>query len=230
MANEVNSSRQERLNIGESLLIPSGTQVQLEIGGIVAKLKSYSVGCLPEDCLIFTYPSMTNPGSIARKLFKGNKITLEYVDKGNVFAFQSELLGYITEPAKLIFVAYPTVITRHNLRNVTRASCSLLAEVDVNGERFEGIITDISETGGRISITAQWTEQLLPSMKINQAFLIFCRLPGIEAPVEIVGQVRNFQSEAQRITIGTFFHGVDPEVSAGIINFVMTIQKVLLDH
>jgi c-di-GMP-binding flagellar brake protein YcgR len=220
------SVRQELLNMGESLLIPSGTQVQLEIDGIPAKLRSHSVGCLPEGCLIFRYPTMTHPGAIAHKLFKGNKISLQYMDKGNVFTFRTELLGFITEPVKLIFLAYPSEITRQNLRNVARTSCSLIAEVDVNGEKFEGIITDISETGGRISITAQWADQLLPAMRINQAFLILCRLPGIEDPVEIVGQVRNFQSEIQRITIGTFFHGVDPAVCAAIINFVMTVQKI----
>jgi c-di-GMP-binding flagellar brake protein YcgR len=219
--------REERLIIGRSLLIPPGTQVQLEIDGILVKLKSYAVGYLPGDCLIFKYPSITSLGSIAHKLFKGNKVIVGYVDKGNVFGFQSELLGFITEPTKLIFVSYPAVIARHNLRKGTRVSCSLLAEVDVNGEKFEGLITDISGTGCCLSITAQSVEQSFPSMKINQTFAILCQLPGIEAPVEVVGRVKNFQRETQRISIGTLFHDVDPVIMDGIISFVLAIQKIL---
>ena len=139
-----NDFREQKLLLGRSLTIPPGTQVQIEIQGILTKLKSYSVGFLPEDCLIFKYPSTPNLGPIAHKLYKGNKIVVGYVDKGNVFGFQSEMLGYTMEPVKLIFVAYPTIIARHSLRKGKRVFCSLLAEVDVNGERFEGLITDIS--------------------------------------------------------------------------------------
>jgi c-di-GMP-binding flagellar brake protein YcgR len=227
MADADISFRQERLTIGKSLLIPHGTQVQLEIDGILAKLKSYSVGFLPEDCLIFKYPSMTSLGPISHKLFKGNKIIVGYIDKGNVFGFQSEILGFITEPVKLIFVAYPSVIARHNLRKGKRVACSLLAEADVDGEKFEGLITDISETGCCLSITPQMAEQSFPSMRINQAFLIHCQMPGIEAPVEIEGRVKNFQRDTQRVSIGTTFDDVDPVVRDSIVNFILTLQKIL---
>jgi c-di-GMP-binding flagellar brake protein YcgR len=219
--------REENLSIGKSLLLPAGTQVQLEIEGIFAKLKSYSVGFVSDECLIFRYPAMTNLGSIVHKLFKGNKIIVGYVDKGNVFRFQSEILGYITEPAKLIFVAYPIVIARHSLRKGKRVSCSILATVEVNGEQFEGVVTDISATGYCVSITEQSTERPLPSLKINQEFRTFCRLPGSEAQVEVVGRVRNFQRETQRVSIGALFHDVDLSVMDNIINFVSAIQKIL---
>jgi c-di-GMP-binding flagellar brake protein YcgR len=219
--------REEKLIIGRSLMIPPGTQVQLEIEGVMTKLKSSAVGFMPEDCLIFKYPSMTSLGPIAHKLFKGNKIIVGYVDKGSVFGFQSELLGFITEPVKLIFVAYPTVIARHSLRKGNRVFCSLLAEVGVNEEKFEGLITDISGTGCCLSIMAQSAEQSFPSMRINQEFLIVCQLPGIDTPVEILGRVKNFQRETQRINIGTLFHDVDPMVMDGIMNFVLAIQKII---
>ncbi len=220
--------REEKLLLGRSLTIPPGTQVQIEIQGIVPKLKSQSGGFLPEDCLIFKYPSTPGLGPIVHKLYKGNKIVVGYVDKGSVFGFQSEILGYTTEPVKLIFVAYPTVIARHSLRKGKRVFCSLLAEVDVDGQKFEGLITDISGTGCCLTITAQSAEQSLPGMRINQDFPIFLQLPGIETPVEIVGRVKNFQREAQRISIGTLFHDdLDPAVMNGIMNFVLAIQKII---
>jgi len=127
----------------------------------------------------------------------------------------------------LIFVSYPSMISRHSLRKAARVACSLLAETEVVGEKFEGIITDISEAGCCLSITAQTAEQSFPSMRVDQAFLIRCQLPGIEDPREIVGKVKNFQRQAQRVTIGAVFHDVDAVVREDIMNFVITLQKML---
>jgi hypothetical protein len=116
-------------------------------------------------------------------------------------------------------------ISRHDLRKAERVPCSLLAEVDVNGEEFGGLITDISEIGCRLSITAQAAEKSFPDLKIDQTFLIRCQLPGIETPVEIAGQVKNFQREGQGIIIGTLFYDVDPVIRDYIINFAMTTKR-----
>jgi len=218
---------EERFNIDKSLLIPFGTPLQLEIDGVLARLKSWSVGLLLEECLIIKYPKTAGLGPIAHKLFKGNKIIVRYIDRGNVFAFESKVLGFITEPAKLIFVAYPSAISRHNLRKATRVVCSLLAEVEAMGEKYDGLITDLSETGCCLNITAQPTGKSFPSMRIDQAFLIRCQLPGIGAPIEIVGLAKHLQRDGQKSIIGTLFHDVDPLVRDDICNFVMTVQKIL---
>jgi c-di-GMP-binding flagellar brake protein YcgR len=216
---------QEQLNVGESSLIPIGTQVELEVEGAMAKLKSFCVGALPEDCLIFKYPSITGPGSVTDKLFEGNKITVRYVDRGNVFAFQSELLGLVAVPVKLIFVTYPAIIVRHSLRKVQRVDYPLFAEVDVSRERFEGLIKDISVRGCRLSIIAQSSGQALPSIEVGQRLSIRCVLSGIDAPTIITGQVKSVQRENQKITIGTAFPDIDPEVRDRLTSFISGIQK-----
>jgi len=217
----------EQFNVGESFLIPIGTQVELELDGVMAKLKSICVGGLPEDCLIFKCPSITELGPMTDKLSEGNKITVRYVDRGNVFAFQSELLGFVAAPVKLIFVTYPTLIVRHSLRKVQRIDYPLFAEVDVNGEQFEALITDISVRGCRLSIIAQPANQVLPGIKVDQMLSIQCALEGIEAPIIITGQVKNFQRDGQKITLGTAFHDIDLEVRNRLASFISGIQKVL---
>jgi hypothetical protein len=149
------------------------------------------------------------------------------VDRGNVFAFQSELLGFVTAPVELIFVAYPATIVRHSLRKVQRVDYPLFAEVDVNDEQFEGLITDISVRGCRLSIIAQSTSQVLPGIRVDQILSIRCALPGIEASTMITGQVKNFQRDGQRIAIGTAFHDISVEVRERLANFISGIQKVL---
>jgi c-di-GMP-binding flagellar brake protein YcgR len=217
----------EQFNVGESFLIPIGTQVELELDGVMVKLKSFCVGGLPEGCLIFKYPSITEIGPMTNKLSEGNKITVRYVDRGNVFAFQSELLGFVAAPVKLIFVTYPTLIVRHSLRKVQRIDYPLFAEVDINGEQFEALITDISVRGCRLSIIAQPASQVLPGIKVDQMLSIQCALEGIEAPIIITGQVKNFQRDGEKITLGTAFHDIDLEVRNRLASFISGIQKVL---
>jgi c-di-GMP-binding flagellar brake protein YcgR len=218
---------QQQLNIEESFLIPIGTRVELELDGVMAKLKSFCVGALPEDCLIFKYPSITDLCPETNKLFEGNKITVRYVDRGNVFAFQSELLGFVTAPVKLIFVTYPTTIVRHSLRKVQRVDCPLFAEVDVSRERFEGLIKDISVRGCRLSIIARSASEVLPNIEVGQMLSIHCALSGIEAPTIITGQVKSVEKEGNKLTIGTAFHDIDFEVRERLTSFISGIQKVL---
>ena len=47
---------QEMLNVGKSFLLPVGTRLQMEIGGIDIKLESYVVGLLPDDAIIIKHP------------------------------------------------------------------------------------------------------------------------------------------------------------------------------
>jgi c-di-GMP-binding flagellar brake protein YcgR len=218
---------QQQLNIGESFLFPIGTQVELELDGVMAKLKSVCVGALPEDCLIFKYPNTTGFGPVTHKFFDGNKITVRYVDRGNVFAFQSELLGSVTTPVKLIFVAYPEMIVRHKLRKVQRVDYPLFAEVDVKHERFEGLIKDISVRGCRLSIVAQPASQVLPSIEVGQMLSIRCALSGIDQPTTIAAQVKSVQRGDQRVTIGTAFQDIDFEVRDRLASFISGIQKML---
>lgn len=128
-------SVQEMLNVGKSFLVPLGTRLQVEIGGVDIKLESYCVGLIPDDAIIIKYPQTGNLGSISHKLFKGNKVTLRYIYGGSVFAFQSEVLGVTSEPFRLVFIAYPALIARHRLRKNSRVQCYLPAEMYVGAKK-----------------------------------------------------------------------------------------------
>ena len=74
---------------GKSFFFPVGLPLQIEISGVSLRMSSVSVGYLAGNWLIIKYPSTGTFGSIASKLFKGNKITVRYVNEGDVFGFQS---------------------------------------------------------------------------------------------------------------------------------------------
>src|SRR5271157_5562236 len=103
---EDQESLYELEKIGKPFFFPIGIPLQIEIKGISFKMKSVSVGCLPDSCLILTYPS--TPMSISRGLFKGNRVIVRYLDGGNVFAFESELVCAAYEPVRLLYVSYPS--------------------------------------------------------------------------------------------------------------------------
>ena len=60
---------QRQLNIEESFLIPIGTCVELELDGVMAKLKSFCVGALPERLPDFQIPKHNRSWSATNLLF-----------------------------------------------------------------------------------------------------------------------------------------------------------------
>ena len=76
--------------LGMSFFPPIGTPLQIEIQDVSVKMSSTAVGYVAKKCLIITYPNTGTFGSVSNKLFKGNKVTVRYMNGGNVFGFQTE--------------------------------------------------------------------------------------------------------------------------------------------
>ena len=111
---------EEILAAGKEFFLNVGTPLQVEIEGITVRLNSICVGWLRDHYLIIKQPS-TGFGSIASKLFNGNKITVRFINNGDIFAFQSEIMESSNSP-RLIFVTYPKLVVRHSLRGSRRVN------------------------------------------------------------------------------------------------------------
>ena len=113
MSSEMHVSACGSTRSDKPFLLPPGTPLQLEIQDVSVKMNSLSVGYVAEKCLIVKYPSTGGFGPVSNKLFKGNKITVRYINDGSVFGFQSELLGVVVDPIRLLFLGPPEKIAHH---------------------------------------------------------------------------------------------------------------------
>jgi hypothetical protein len=224
----------EIINVGKSYVLPAGTPLQVEVDGVTVKLNSVSIGFLQDQYIVIRYPYSANLGSIAHKLFKGNKIQVHYLKGGSIFGFRTTLIGSTNEPFRLIFIDYPTVIVRQSLRKSRRVECSLPAELSGRGGQDRGIvhdivhtgvISDISLTGCAFNMRITSGVQPLPDVKMNEPVVMGLQLPGVEDKLEVYGQVRRMQRDSQKMEIGVRFQETDENVSNRLEDFILAIEK-----
>ena len=225
---------QEMLNVGKSFLLPIGTRLQMDIGGIDIRLESYVVGLLPDDAIIIKYPFTGSLGSITHKLFKGNKVTVRYIHGGSVFAFQSELLGSTNDPFRLIFIAYPSLIARHRLRKNSRVQCYLPAEMFLQKRNdkeiipdvgYSGIVSDLSIQGCCFGMIKSSSNQTLPHIRIEGSITVQIQLPGIETKIELSGLVRRSVRDANKMSIGIQFNDISEDIKNRIADHILAIEQ-----
>ncbi len=215
---------------GKSFFFPVGLPLQVEISGVSLRMSSVSVGYMAGNWLIIKYPSTGTFGSIASKLFKGNKITVRYVNEGDVFGFQSELVGSTVEPMRLLFISFPTTIARRSLRANRRIECYLPA--DIQGEKIkegetvkDGIILDINGAGCHFTMARGATEQVLPEVRMNDQLSISVQLPGTQDKVVLSAIIKNIHRDSQKIGLGLHFDDIDEEKKNRLVEFVSTLEK-----
>ncbi len=220
--------------LGRSFFLPVETPLQIEIGDVSVKMNSVSVGYVAETCLIIKYPSTGGFGPVSNKLFKGNKITVRYITNGNVFGFQSELLGVTNDPVRLLFLRYPKLIARHSLRSSRRIGCCLPADLvidhvksaDSAPEAFQGgIVEDISESGCNYCMIKDFPDLPFPDVDVGDAVTLSLRLPGAENEVRLLGDIRRIERDARRIGVGIQFREVTEEEKKGIVDYISAVEK-----
>jgi len=220
---------EEVLEVGKSFVLPVGTPLQIELGGVLVKMSSVSVGWLPDQYLVIRKPS-TGFGSIVSKLFKGNKITVRYISDGDAFAFQSEVVGSSDSPG-LIFVAYPSLVVRRNLRRSRRVLCYLPAEfqkeTDERGlipDVVSGILADLSLSGCAFEMI-KGPDTGPPDVKVDDAVKLHVQLPGQEQPIEFPGLVRRILRDGKRFSVGIEFRDMDADTEGKTADYIRTIEK-----
>lgn len=223
---------------GKQFFLPAGIPLQLEINDVSVKMNSMSVGCMDDKCLIVKYPNTGGFGPVSNKLFKGNRVTVRYVNDGSVFGFQSDLLGVATDPVRVLFLGFPKMVACHSLRAARRVGCYLPADLHIDHMRDEnflpetfrgGIVEDISELGCNYCMVKGLTDFPLPAVAVGDPVTLSLQLPGIENEVQILGDVRRVDKDVRRVGVGIKFREIDEEKKKGIRDYIATLEKFLMD-
>lgn len=96
----------------------SGTTIRLlALETTKSKWTTILIGARPGRYLIVEMPKM---GGAPVKLDDGTKWAVNFISKGAVYSFNSEILGYTYRLVPLLFLSYPQQVEVANLRNEKR--------------------------------------------------------------------------------------------------------------
>ncbi|MBF0566258.1 MAG: flagellar brake protein [Nitrospirae bacterium] len=204
-----------------NLNLEINTKLQINVQGLDGKLNCEFVGMPNDQCILATFPdagiadtvSENVSGSLNGKLVYGKPVIVRYVHNGKVFGFESVVMGSITTPVRLLFINYPRVIEKINLRRQERLFCLLPARLIVDNEStagtftsdsMSGTIMDVCKAGCRFKMKAEnvLDEKALP--KDCDAELEFL-LPGIGEPNVVSINIKSLSQRDGFAFIGVQF-------------------------
>lgn len=219
MAGPINKNLDfELAGYGKRISLEMGTELQVEFADVSISTYSALVGMESDIYMVIKCPTPYN--LIKQKLYTGNELIIKYLFAGTVYAFQSRIVDSISRPFKLLFIEYPKIIEKHELRSYKRAKCFFPTKLIFEQKECPGLVIDISRKGCKCQIKMIGGEKY-PPFKLDERIYLFSKFPGIEGDVEIVGTIRNLKKNKQEILMGVSFSKTNPEYIQQIINQYM---------
>ncbi len=212
------------LNQGVRLALELGIRLKVEIGGVDILLESSFVGFVNEY-IIITPPAPYQ--QIQHKMFDGVELVVRYFYQGTIYAFQTRLLSQIEKPTRLLFIEYPKLIQKSELRSEKRSFCFIPAVVSRDDKENQATIVDIARSGCHFTVSGKNNKRLM-FFKIEDKVSLKCKFPGVKAPVQIVGVVKNVRSSRYDTNVGVLFHENTADVTQKIIKwYLSTIEQFI---
>ena len=207
---------------GVRLALELGLRVKIELDGVDIPLESSFCGFV-DNYIIITPPSPYH--QVQHKLFDGAELVVRYFYQGTIYAFQTKLFAQTDKPVRLLFIYYPKLIQKSELRSEKRSCCYIPAVIEVGEKENNGIIVDIAKSGCHCLIRAKNNKRMIP-FKIDDTVKLTCKFPGVKVPLEIIGVVKNLRNSKYEINVGLQFHENTAEVTQKIIGwYLSTIEK-----
>jgi c-di-GMP-binding flagellar brake protein YcgR len=184
------------------------------------------IGWDPGRYLIIQTPPLIDIGS---KLFQKNHCIVRYLFAGQVYAFRCTLLSLIKEPYRLSILSYPEVIENVNLRQHERIPCIIAAEISVNEQLYEGIISDISAGGCSFELNKS-NQRGFPQLKVQGETVIAMQLKEKEKATVFNTIIRSIQTDKESMMVGlkftsSIFPETDAESAKDLEAYLQTLQN-----
>ena len=197
-----------------------GITLEIQAKGVDCRLVSKLIGIEEGKYLIIKTPEIQSSANALRLLYRGNNVIVRYISKGSIFGFQSNIIDFITDPRKLIFIEYPKKIENKDIRHHKRIDCYLPAGLIILDNVVNGFIIDISGGGCQFVTETSRFENYIQLMKEGFEFNVAFHLPGIEKILEVRAKQRNIKKDNKNINIGMMFSKMEPEVEVKLNKFL----------
>jgi hypothetical protein len=215
----------ERLDKRKRISADLATPLTLQFEMVRTRTRGTLVGMEEYEYLIIRINDSIE--SIASRFFKGNTVVVQYVHEGTLYGFQSQTLGSVAVPARLLFVSYPRIVSEQNLRVHQRVLCYLPATVDADGQAHDIIVVDVSAGGCQVAcaldVESGNADPVLPrdsSVSVNLA------LPGVSDPLVLAGIVKNHRPHDDRDAFGIAFDGLDEATLATLNSYLQRTRSL----
>ena len=138
--------RKKKLKKNQSthLNIELSSDLFLSIKGVKGIFPSYLIGVKPDAFVIIKTPTIISSEDL---LLEGTSLVVRYTHLGDVYRFNTSILGENEDPFKVTFLSYPDVVEKIEYRDSPRVSSYIPAALIYKKIEVKGIVTDISVAG-----------------------------------------------------------------------------------
>ncbi len=210
---------------GNRIALEVGAKIKMEFDDINSPLISAMVGMIPDEYIIVATPT---PFSIVETaLINSNRIIVKYLHMGRLCMFRTYILKSITDPYRLLFLKYPSIIHYHELRRAKRTSIFIPCTIHLPGEvASSGVLVDLNRLGCLCELKAK-VNRSLPNIDINTKIQLRCLLPGVMQDPELNGIVKNIRKSSSEIRIGVEFVELQGEIMKTIDRYLYSVRNIV---
>jgi c-di-GMP-binding flagellar brake protein YcgR len=206
---------------GVKMSVAVGKEVVVRVPNVQQSYRGRVVGFDPYEYIIV---SVRLPSKIRRELASGGQIVLKYIHKGTVYGFRAHVLDAILTPAPLIFIEYPSVIEKIELRREARSEVNIDAELHTNTAVHECLVVNLSTTGCKISARAV-AKDPITATRVDDTMVVAFSL-GPEEALKLPLAVRNIKRERGILTLGTMFLDLNSEEEDAISKHLEKVKRL----
>lgn len=210
------------LNENTKLEIALRTNLMVQIEAVEGYLKCQLVGVVQDRFVVITIPRSNL--RIDQSLFLEKQIIVRYLNEGSLYGFQSQIIDTISKPIPLMFISYPKVVSRQEIRRHKRVDCFLPSSAELSGEASDGAIVNISR-GGCLFVadkpSVNGLSKIDPGAKLGVSFT----LSEKQASGAAKAVVRSNNEKSDMIFLGLEFEEIDPSMQMAIDTFVRKVDQ-----
>lgn len=189
-------------------VIDSGTVVQVNDSGGGIKYVSRFVG-MDSQVIITRLPpvSQLNKSGMGTEdltyrdtFHKKRKLIMRMIVNGQIFAFETEVIDLMLQGSKLLITTYPKAIQSRLLRKEPRYPCTLPTVLTTGEESLEGVLINLSSSGGLLQLTGEPELESLQALKSEQGEVsLNVTMPFDEQPVAIKAKVMSLAAPEYQV-------------------------------
>jgi len=202
-------------NQSTHLNIELSSDLFLSIKGIKGIFPSYLIGMKSDAFIIIKTPTIISSENL---LSEGTSLVVRYTHLGDVYRFNTSILGESQNPFKVMFLSYPDLVEKIEYRDSPRISSYIPASLIYKEIEVKGIVTDISVAGCKFRTDSIEQMEDLLIKKGGDVTLHFPVL-GLDGIREFKGKIKKVAFDNE-LAIGIGFREIDDDFRNIITSYI----------
>ncbi|MFC1504188.1 flagellar brake protein [Spirochaetota bacterium] len=215
------STMTQKIDLLEELLNKIVFKIRIEKTEI--DLNCMLIGGVLNNYLAVSYPiGISTYNDIYEKIQPGKLVKVKFIYDGAIYGFETKIKGTINIPVKMLFIIYPKMIQKYELRKHKRHKCSIPGKIHflsadpLNSQKLGMTVTDISQMGCR-AVLNDYRAELKSLLPADEAISLSMQLPWETGEKQYDGIVRNVTDENKKLLVGIMFDTAIKDLDSKIL-------------